>query len=147
MAPDIARALHDLAAVCRERGLAFTNQRRIVLEILVQRRDHPTPDQVCEAARRRNQHISRKTVYRVLDTLVDLGLARRVHHPGASTRFDAEVSRHHHLVCTRCNRIVDLHRASLDGIPLPKGKPAGFEIHDYSVQFLGLCAICRREKS
>ena len=132
--------------ICRERGIPLTNQRRTVLEVLLQRNDHPTADQVFEAVKDRSPQISRRTVYRVLDTLVELELIRRVHHPGAVARFDAKIHRHHHLVCIRCNKIVDMESAELDNIALPRGKPCGFEVCDLSVQLLGICRECRKEQ-
>ena len=128
------------------RGVPLTEQRRTVLEVVLRREDHPTADQVYEAVQARIPRISRRTVYRVLDTLAEMGLIRRVHHPGAATRFDGKTHRHHHLVCIRCNRIVDLESSSLDEVPLPKGKPQGFEIHDFSVQLIGMCRDCRKGK-
>jgi len=135
-----------LEQICRQKGTPLTNQRRAVLEVLLQRTDHPTADQVHEAVQGRIPRTSRRTVYRVLEMLVALGLARRVHHPGADTRFDARMERHHHLVCIRCNRVVDFEGFRFDGIALPRGKPHGFEISDVSVQLLGTCPACRKEK-
>jgi Fur family transcriptional regulator, peroxide stress response regulator len=146
MKSHLAQSLAKLESLCRERGLALTEQRRAVLHAVLERSDHPTPDQVFEAVRERSPRISRRTVYRVLDTLAELGLIRRVPHPGAATRFDGKVYRHHHLVCMRCNRIVDLENRTLDAISLPKGKPQGFEICDFSVQFIGICPDCRRKR-
>ena len=134
--------LAKLQEVCRARGIPLTNQRRAVLEVLLQRCDHPTADQVFEAVKANSPQISRRTVYRVLDTLVQLELSRRVHHQGAVARFDARVGRHHHLVCIRCDKIVDLESAELDSITLPRGKPGGFEIRELSVQILGICSEC-----
>jgi Fur family peroxide stress response transcriptional regulator len=141
-----AQRLKILEETCRERGLPLTNQRRTVLEVLLQRSDHPTADQIFEAVQERSPQIARRTVYRVLDMLAELGLIRRVHHPGATTRFDGKTHRHHHLVCIRCNKIVDLENHSFDEISLPKGKPLGFEIQDFSVQFMGTCPDCRGKK-
>lgn len=141
-----AQSLKRLEEICRERRLPLTSQRRTVLEVLLQRTDHPTADQVYEAVHGRIPQISRRTVYRVLDTLVDLGLVRRVPHPGATARFDAKTHRHHHLVCIRCNRIVDFESPRWDDMVLPKGKPQGFEICDFSVQFMGTCPDCLKEK-
>ena len=61
-------------------------------------------------------------------------------------RFDAKVHRHHHLVCTRCGRVVDLENRRLDDVALPSGKPHGFEVHDFSVQIMGICPDCRKKK-
>jgi Fur family peroxide stress response transcriptional regulator len=141
-----AERLKKLEEVCRERGVPFTTQRRTVLEVLLERGDHPTADQIFEAVKVRNPRIARRTVYRVLDALAELGLIRRVHHPGAAARFDAKTYRHHHLVCIRCNKIVDLESPDLDSIPLPKGKPHGFDVRDFSVQLMGICPECRKRK-
>ncbi len=140
---DRLQALHD---ICRAQGIPLTHQRRAVLQVLLQRSDHPTADQVFEAVQLHSPQISRRTVYRVLDTLVELGLNRRVHHPGATARFDAMIHRHHHLVCTTCHKIVDLDSPALDKISLPKGRPHGFDVSDFSVQLIGTCPDCRKDR-
>lgn len=134
----------DLEAACRRRGLPVTAQRRIVLEILRGRRDHPSADQLYDEVRARLPAISRTTVYRVLETLVRLGLARKVSQPGAAARFDARVERHHHVTCLRCGRIADYDDRRLDALRLPAR--TGFRISDYSVHFTGVCEECRGKK-
>jgi Fur family peroxide stress response transcriptional regulator len=143
----VAERLKKLERVCRERGVPLTTQRRAVLELLLNRSDHPTADQLHEALKARYPRISRRTVYRVLDALADLGLIRRVHHPGAAARFDAKTYRHHHLVCIRCNKIIDWESVELDGITLPEGKPHGFDVCDFSVQLMGVCPACRKQEA
>jgi Fur family peroxide stress response transcriptional regulator len=118
-----------------------TVQRRAILEELARRDDHPTADDMYAAVQERIPGVSRTTVYRVLDTLVDVGAARRVAHPGAAVRYDAKVHRHHHLVCSHCGKVRDLEDASLDALK-PRTR-VGFEVYDYSVHFTGLCAGCR----
>jgi Fur family peroxide stress response transcriptional regulator len=130
-------------AECRRRGLALTIQRRAVFEELLGRRDHPTADQVYDALATRLPGLSRTTVYRVLDTLVDAGFARRVQHTGAVVRFDPVTERHHHLVCESCGRLVDLEDAAVPRVQMPDARGKGFRIRDYSISFTGLCSDCR----
>ena len=132
-----------LEAACRAEGLPLTVQRRVILEVLADRLDHPTADQIFAAVRRRMPDVSRTTVYRVLDTLVRLGLAVKTPHPGAAVRFDPRTERHHHLVCVGCDRVIDLHAPELDALPLPDTRRLGFEADDYSLHIRGLCAACR----
>ena len=128
---------------CRRRGLALTIQRRAVYEELVERKDHPTADQVYDALCARLPGLSRTTVYRVLETLVAQGFARKVHHAGAVARFDPMTTRHHHLVCDGCGQLVDLEDDLVPGVPLPDARGTGFRVRDYSVNFTGLCRNCR----
>jgi Fur family peroxide stress response transcriptional regulator len=132
---------------CRRRGLALTIQRRTVFEELLERTDHPTADQVFDAVHRRLPSLSRTTVYRVLETLVETGFARKVHHPDAVVRFDPATGRHHHLVCENCGRLVDLDDSVVPRVPIPDAEGTGFRIRDYSVSFNGLCSSCHRQRA
>jgi Fur family peroxide stress response transcriptional regulator len=142
-----AKRVEEIRQVCRARGLPFTLQRRAIIEALLQDTYHPTADQIYGAIRVRVPGLSRTTVYRALETLVRLGLARKVCHPGAAARYDAKTQRHHHLVCLQCGKMVDLEDASLDTIPLPAPGYLGFDIADYSIQFRGICRDCRANLS
>jgi Fur family peroxide stress response transcriptional regulator len=136
--------LDEFERLCRQQGLPMTVQRRAVLETLYGRHDHPTADQIYMDVSVRLPEVSRTTVYRVLETLVEVGAARKVSHPGAAARFEIHSHRHHHLVCMRCGRMVDLDDPRLDAIPLPKKGAQGFELEDYSIQFRGTCSDCAR---
>jgi Fur family transcriptional regulator, peroxide stress response regulator len=142
--PRESSKLEELETVCRTQGVPLTIQRRVILEALVSRDDHPTADDIWEAVRVRMPDLSRTTAYRALDTLVRLGLAVKICHPGSSARFDAKTRRHHHLVCVTCERVLDIDAPTLDKLALPVDK--GFEITDYSVHFRGVCASCRRAR-
>lgn len=133
--------------LCRENGIPLTVQRRAVLRALLDRRDHPTADQVFEDVQARLPGVSRATVYRVLETLVRVGVARRASHLGARVRFDPNTGPHHHLVCVRCGKMADLDHPSLGSLPLPDVRHAGFQITEYSIHFQGICSRCRSRKA
>jgi Fur family peroxide stress response transcriptional regulator len=137
-------SLSQLEAACRRHGVPLTVQRRVVLEALAGRTDHPTADQLLVDVRTRLPGVSRTTVYRVLETLVRLELAVKTCTPGSTVRFDPRTERHHHLVCLQCERVLDVHAPSLDALRFPTVRSAGFEISDYSVHFRGTCPECRR---
>jgi len=132
-----------LEVACRNNDLPLTIQRRVILQALVDRDDHPTADQILQQVRKRLPEVSRTTVYRVLDTLVDLGLAVKICSPGKGARFDPKTARHHHLVCVQCEKVMDLEAPTLNSLPLPDTTRRAFDIHDYSIHFRGLCADCK----
>ena len=136
-----------LEDACRAQGLPVTTQRRAIYEVLAERTDHPTADQIWEVARERLPELSRTTVYRVLDTFVKLGVASKTPNVGAAVRFDPRTERHHHAVCRECDRVVDVESTTLDRIRIPATDDIGFEVDDYSVHIRGLCVACRRRRS
>ena len=135
----------QLAAACRAHGLPLTIQRRRIFEALTDRTDHPTPNQVYAAVKDILPGVSRTTVYRVLDTLVRVGVLAKASSPGAASRVDPRTSRHHHLVCSRCDRLFDVdEEAVAHRIRPPDVRRRGFVIHGYSIHFTGLCAACQK---
>jgi Fur family peroxide stress response transcriptional regulator len=134
----------ELSALFRAHGVPLTIQRRAVLEELSRRRDHPTAEGVYEAVSKRIPGLSRATVYRSLETLVELGLAARIAHPGSAARYDPKTWRHHHLVCERCGLVLDIESPELEKPRLRAPAGSGFAIRDWSIQFTGLCADCQR---
>lgn len=135
-----------LQQACREHGVSVTHQRRVVYEAIVRRRDHPSADAMYEEVRRTVPDISRATVYRVLELLVDFGLVDRISQPAAVCRYDGRTKHHHHLVCMQCHQLIDLDRPKLD-LKLPDTRRLGFKVTGFSVLFHGICQTCRRSRS
>ena len=137
-------AVRQFEAACRAQGLPVTVQRRRIFEALLGRTDHPTPDQVYAAVQDTLPAVSRTTVYRVLETLVGLGVLAKASSPSSATRVDPRTHRHHHLVCQRCDRLFDVDDAAVEHrICPPDVRRQGFAIHAYSIYFTGLCAACQ----
>lgn len=139
-------ALETLQRACREAGLPVTVQRRLVYEAATTLPGHPTADDVHRAVASRQAGISRATVYRTLESLASLGLLSKACHPGRVRRYDARLEIHHHLVCLRCEEIVDVTDHRLDDLPMPDAASQGFEILDHRVQIRGICRKCRQQE-
>lgn len=145
---DRVHGVEEFEQRCRRRGIPFTVQRRTTYEVLLARSDHPSADQVYEEVQAALPDVSRMTVYRVLELLVDFGLAKKVCHPGTAVRFDPNLRPHHHLVCLQCNKLIDFEESALDSLKSPPvARRLGFKVSDHSVQFRGVCAECRRQKA
>jgi Fur family transcriptional regulator, peroxide stress response regulator len=142
----IKRRLETLKQLCRERGIPHTIQRRIILEATLELDDHPTADRVHQAVVRRTAGVSRATVYRTLETLVELGVLTKTCHPGRMVRYDRRTEIHHHLICLRCDRVMDILDKKLDALPVPDTSRFGFQVLDHRVQLRGICRSCRKEE-
>jgi Fur family peroxide stress response transcriptional regulator len=136
----------DLARALRARGVVLTAGRRAILGAVLASDEHPSAERVQAILRRRRVRVSRATVFRTLEAFARMGILDRVSHSGSSVRYDGRADRHHHLVCTRCDRIVDFTNQSLDAMPVPDTGAAGFTVTDLRVQLRGICRSCRQQE-
>ena len=124
-------------------GLRLTPQRQQVYDVLLQKRDHPTAEEVFIRAKKAMPEISHATVYNCLDALVKCGLARQVQLDRGATRFCPNMREHGHFHCSACGTIYDVdlpHELSCVAVP------RGFKARAYDVTIHGLCAECAKQK-
>lgn len=132
----------ELETHCRSNAIPLTPQRRVIMDELARRDDHPTPDDLYRGVAERIPGISRTTVYRVLDTLEQCGLITRVVTSEAVARFDADTTFHLHGLCVVCRRVLDLPPSPIDGIRFEPGAMSGFTPTKISIVVSGTCAAC-----
>jgi Fe2+ or Zn2+ uptake regulation protein len=132
--------------VLGERGLVLTPQRRAVLRAVLDLDEHPTADRVHAVLRRRRARVSRATVFRTLEALSRAGVIAKASHHGMASRYDGRIDPHHHLVCTHCDRVIDICDSRLDALPVPDTRRLGFVVSDFQVHLRGTCKQCREQE-
>jgi Fur family peroxide stress response transcriptional regulator len=140
-----ARSLHQddqhLTEQLGATGLRLTPQRQQVYDVLVQKRDHPTAEEVFIRAKKAMPEISHATVYNCLDALVKSGLARQVTVDRGATRFCPNMHEHGHFHCDVCGTVFDVDLPE-QAMPLPKG----FEAAHFDIAIHGKCPDCAQKK-
>lgn len=124
-------------------GFRLTPQRQHVYRVLLQKRDHPTAEEVFMRSKRDMPDISLATVYNCLDALVRCGLARQVSLDRGAARFCPNMSEHGHFYCDICESIYDIEMPDSMKLPLPEG----FEANRCSVSVHGRCRSCNELES
>lgn len=141
------QALTDFRSRCKERGLAFTFQRQAIYEAVIDSRQHPTPELIYEQVRQRIPSISLGTVYKNVKTFLDSGVLQEVTLHHGTLRLEANMTPHHHVVCSSCRAIYDLDHSAVEPIQYStRAVPRGFAIQGCRVEFAGLCKTCRTER-
>ena len=120
-------------------GFRFTSQRHCVYDALLQKRDHPTADEVFARSRRAMLEISKATVYNCLDALVQCGLVRQVQLQRGATRFCPNMEEHCHYYCDHCGEVMDVALPTESKV-MPR--PRGFQVDHYDIAVHGVCASC-----
>lgn len=121
--------------------MRYSHQRELILREVLSRSDYPTAEQICTSLRAVCPRLSLGTVYRDLNTLVDIGKVRRVSIPGEADRFEGPQEDHQQLYCRSCQKVKSIHisdaqlKALIDACP-------GIVPEDYSLTVFGLCDEC-----
>ena len=126
-----------LSAALLKKGLRSTKQRASVFSSILNKKDHPTADDILLRVRKSLPTISLATVYNCLETLVDCGLVRQVHFDRSSTRFCPNLSPHAHFKCSDSGKIYDLSLDDESVKSLQKILPQGFKALNFELSFSG----------
>jgi Fur family peroxide stress response transcriptional regulator len=124
----------------KEAGLKVTPQRLAILEAVYRLDNHPTADHIIHYIRQIQPNIATGTVYKVLDTLVEKQLVRKVKTEKDVMRYDGVMERHHHLYCSESDRIGDYRNDELDRMLedyFRHKKIPGFRIDEIKLQING----------
>ena len=122
-----------------------TKQRKLILDSLRARSDHPSAEQIYQDIRAIEPKISRGTVYRNLNILIQNGEILPVKLPKAE-RFEAHrTDRHYHLVCTDCGKVSDVPQGYHRDFDREVADKTGYFITGHSSLFEGLCPDCQKK--
>lgn len=134
----------------REHGVRPTEARRLVLALLNDKNEHLSTDGIIKALRDKGFKVSVATLYQNLNNLVEAGLLVRIKGPDDLMRFDANLAPHHHLVCTKCGKIVDVRNKEEQLLQKsPKDFQTGVSLSDWhidhiKIEYNGTCPDCRK---
>jgi Fe2+ or Zn2+ uptake regulation protein len=126
-------------------GLRATRQRIAALRLLRRLNSHPTSAELHARLLPEHENLSQKTVYEILDALVQAGLASRVTAVGEPYRYEARSEPHHHATCRVCGRLYDVPVSAGSQIRGAAGLPRGFHVEEIDVTIRGVCLGCREE--
>ena len=131
-------------AFLRSRGLRATAERRLLIREIFAHHGHIDAESILRAVRARGLSISRATVYRNLELLVDSGLALKVRLSGRRFLYEHvhQGQRHNHLACRRCGRLVEFVSPGITALLGEICRAHGFDVRQNQLQILGLCAGC-----
>ena len=137
-----------IAAILRQHGYKLTSQRQVVIQAIAHREDHLTPTAIYEEVHQDHPNIGFVTIYRTLDLLAQIGLICELHAGGSCRSYTISApEHHHHLICSKCGRVVDFTGYDLGQLEQRLSLETGFEIEDHLLEFTGLCPACRKEET
>ena len=135
--------LANSVQLLRNKGLKLTPQRMVILNILSQPEKHLTADEVYQEAKKIYPMLSTTTVYRNLEDMVGAGLLSHFRHCGTAMRYDANIEKHHHFMCTQCGNVRDVYLKEITyDVDAEKSPLNRFRIDGSELFLSGVCEGC-----
>jgi Fur family transcriptional regulator, ferric uptake regulator len=127
----------------RARGLRWTPQRRLILEVLAATEGHVTGSELVDRCRARDPQTTPSTVYRTLDVLEELGYLSHSHSAAGREEFHVLPGvEHAHLQCRACGETWELDAGEAASLVAPIRERHGFVADVGHLTVLGRCATC-----
>ena len=121
-----------------------SKQREALFNLLCSTRTHPTAAWLYDKLRKDFPHLSQGTVYRNLNILAEQKRIKVINVDGTFAHFDADMSVHNHVICTRCGKVEDAFMPSDEQCDQKAADISGYRIDSHRFDFFGLCPDCQR---
>ena len=127
----------------KDLGIKVTPQRIAIYRELASTDQHPSTETIYKKIKDYYPNISLTTVYRTLETFEKLGLIAVVNVLYNAARYDANLTPHHHIVCTDCKKVEDVYDESLNNLDISNKTLGDYKVEGYSLLLSGQCNNCR----
>jgi len=135
----------DYVDSLRPAGSKRSGKRDVIVQVFLRQEGHLSADDLVDLIRKEDHRISRATVYRTLQWMVDAGIARKVDFGEGRFRFEHSYRhpRHFHLICKACNRSYEFLSSDIEALVEEVANARNFMARQSVVQIYGVCEQCR----
>ena len=134
----------DMVRTLKESGHRPTPQRLMILSAVRHSGGHATASQILDQVKESYSYIDLSTVYRTLDMLREMRLVSETHMGRDQHSYEwIEQERHHHLVCQRCEGVIQLDDRFVGALSSEILESYGFRADIDHLALFGMCRECR----
>ena len=129
----------DLEALCTERGLRITEQRRVIARVLSEAEDHPDVEALHARAAAIDPKISIATVYRTVRLFEEAGILDRHDFGDGRARYEPAPEAHHdHLIDVDTGKVVEFVDPELEALQKIIAEKLGYRLVDHRMELYGV---------
>jgi len=139
------KLMDNFKTVMRKKGLKITPQRIAVLEEIIKDKGHRESEEIYHAIKIRKTYVSRATVYRTLDILIQNNFVRKLNLGDGRARYESKIdSLHHdHLICNKCGKIIEFVDEDIEQLQEKVANNFQFSLQRHIHHLFGICKECQ----
>ena len=139
------KLMDNFKTVLRKEGLKITPQRIAVLKEIIKDKGHRESEAIYLAIKSSKIHVSRATVYRTLDILVQNQFVRKLNLGDGRARYESKINslHHDHLICDKCGKIIEFVNSEIERLQEDIANKFQFSLKRHVHQLYGICEKCR----
>ena len=129
----------DIEALCAEKGLRITEQRRVIARVLSEAEDHPDVEALHARSSAIDPGISIATVYRTVRLFEEAGILERHEFGDGRARYEAAAEAHHdHLIDVETGRVIEFVDPEIEALQKQIAEKLGFRLVDHRMELYGV---------
>lgn len=137
-----------IMCLLKVQGFKLTTQRKSVLDAMLEHSgEHMTVEQIYQIVKKNNPEIGLATVYRTIQLFHDLKIIDEFNLNDGFIRYEMgsfnQGHRHHHLICEKCQKVIEVEDDMLDTLEQTCLTKYNFEVKNHIVKVYGICQQCR----
>ena len=129
----------------RPAGGRRSSKRDFIVNTFLRQEGHIGADALVDLIRQEDARVSRATIYRTLQWMVEAGIARRVDFGEGKFRFEHAYRhpRHFHLICKTCHKSIEFLSSDVETLIEEVAAARRFAPQQSVIQIYGTCESCR----
>lgn len=129
----------DIEALCAEKGLRITEQRRVIARVLSDAEDHPDVEALHARSAAIDPGISIATVYRTVRLFEEAGILERHEFGDGRARYEAAAEAHHdHLIDVETGKVIEFVDPEIEALQKQIAEKLGFRLVDHRMELYGV---------
>ena len=129
----------DIEALCADKGLRITEQRKVIARVLGDSEDHPDVETLHQRASAIDSNISIATVYRTVRLFEEAGILAKHDFGDGRARYEETPDEHHdHLIDIQSGKVVELHNDEIEELQRKIAEKAGYKLVGHRLELYGV---------
>lgn len=141
------KVINNIIELLRAKDYKLTPQREQILRVLLENKEkHLSAEDIYNLVKKKWPDMGLATVYRTLELFVENEIIHSVDFGDGRKRYEygeqEEGHRHHHAICLKCNKIIEINDDLLDELENRVSQEQGFQVVDHELKIFGYCKDC-----